>query len=227
MAGNSPQESPYICMGMRLWEAAEPTNTRASATRATPTQPGFSQPHSSPRPAFSTACRLLAGTHGTAQPTRRLQPQLARAPAGHRSPIERRTFRPVNGDPPSLEPPSPRPRVRTGSAEPTDALKSCTMAGQPCISARQARRKSAIRRRSLPPTSSTCSTATKSSSGGLKLTAPCAGMLGTVPHQSQPPCCPYRSRNRKPFRAGGRVRPAGGRGGDNTGKTHLNRHRSR
>ena len=58
-------------MGMRLREAAEPTYTQASATRATPTQPGFAQPHSSLRPAFSTACRLLVGTHGAAQPTHR------------------------------------------------------------------------------------------------------------------------------------------------------------
>ena len=71
VAGNSPQESPYICMAMRLWEAAEPTFTRASATRATHTQPSFAQPHSSLRPAFSTACRLLVGTHGAAQPTHR------------------------------------------------------------------------------------------------------------------------------------------------------------
>eukprot|EP01043_Picozoa_sp_COSAG02_P056176 COSAG02_NODE_6622_length_3453_cov_7.921586_3_plen_164_part_00 len=80
---------------------------------------------------------------------------------------------------------------------------------------------------SVSPCRGCCSTATKSASGCLTPTAPCAGMLGTAPHQSQPPCCPYHSRNRKPFRAGGRVRPASGRGGDNTGKTHLNRHRSR
>ena len=85
VAGNSPQETPYICMAVRLREAAEPTNTRASATRATPTQPSFAQPHSSPRTAFSTAYRLPAGTHGAAQPTPRQQPQLARAPAGHHS----------------------------------------------------------------------------------------------------------------------------------------------
>ena len=83
--GNNPQESLYIHIGMRLREAAEPTNKRTSARRATPTQPRFAQPHSSPRTAFSTSCQLPAGTHGAAQPTRRQQPQLARAPAGHRS----------------------------------------------------------------------------------------------------------------------------------------------
>ena len=118
-------------MGMRLWEAAEPTNTRASATRATPTQPGFAQPHSSPRPAFSSTCRLPASTHGAAQPPRRRQPQLARAPAGHRSPTGSRGFRPLVRHPPPLEPPSPRPRVRAGSAVPTDALKSCSTAACP------------------------------------------------------------------------------------------------
>ena len=60
-----------------------------------------------------------------------------------------------------------------------------------------------------PPTSSTCITATKSSLSKLPVTAPCAGMLRTVPHHLQPPCCPYRCRNRKPFRAAGRAgRPA-------------------
>ena len=127
-AGNSPQATPYICMAVRLWEAAEPTNTRPSATRATPTQPGFAQPHSSPRPAFSSTCRLPASTHGTAQPPRRRQPQLARAPAGHRSPTGSRGFRPPVRHPLPLEPPSPRPRVRAGSVKPTDALKRCSAA---------------------------------------------------------------------------------------------------
>ena len=76
-------------MVVRLLEAAEPTNARASAIPTTPLQPGFAQPHSSPRSAFLTACRLLAGTHGATQQTRRQQPQLARAPARHHSPIER------------------------------------------------------------------------------------------------------------------------------------------
>ena len=79
VAGNIPQESPYITMAMRLCEAAEPTNTPTNATRSTHTQPRFAQPHSSQRPAFSTACRLPAGTHGAAQPTRRQQPRIARA----------------------------------------------------------------------------------------------------------------------------------------------------
>jgi len=76
----------------------------------------------------------------------------------------------------------------------------------------EAPRKSAISRPENPPTSSTCSTATKSSFSKLLVTSPCAGMLGTVPHHLQPPCCPYRCRNRKPFRAAGRGRPAGASG---------------
>lgn len=79
---NSPQESPYISMAMRLCEAAEPTNTPTTTTRATPTQPRFAQPHSSPRLACSTACRLPAGRHGAAQAVRLWQPPTARAPAG-------------------------------------------------------------------------------------------------------------------------------------------------
>ena len=131
VAGNSPRESPYICMAVRLWEAAEPTNTRASATRVTPTQPGFAQAHSNPRPAFSSTCRLPASTHGAAQPPRRRQPQLARAPAGHHSPTGSRGFRPPVRHPPPLEPPSPRPMIRASSTKPTDALKSCSTATCP------------------------------------------------------------------------------------------------
>ena len=142
--GRSPQETPYIGMGMRLREAAEPTYTQASATPTTPTQPGFAQPHSRPRPAFSNACRLLASTHGAAQPPRRLQPRLARAPAGHRSPIERGSFRPLNHRPPPLLRSSRSHRVPTGSAVPTDGPRSHSSAAQPCISPREAPPKSAI-----------------------------------------------------------------------------------
>ena len=131
MASNSPQETPYICMAGHLRAAAEPTKTRASARRATATQPGFAQPHSSPRPTFSTACRLPASTHGAAQPPRRRQPQLARAPAGQRSPTGSRGFCPLVRHAPPLEPPSPRPMVRAGSVKPTDALKSCSTAAFP------------------------------------------------------------------------------------------------
>ena len=49
-------------MEQRLGEAAEPTYTQASATRATHTQPSFGQPHSNLKPAFSTAFQLLTGT---------------------------------------------------------------------------------------------------------------------------------------------------------------------
>ena len=144
VAGNSTQESPYICMAMRLWEAAEPTNTPTDATRATPTQPSFAQLHSSLRPTFSTACRLPAGTHGVAQPTRRQQPPTARAPAGRHSPTGSRGFLPLNHRPPPLLHASRSPRVPTASAVPRPALRSPSTAGQPCISAREARRQSAI-----------------------------------------------------------------------------------
>ena len=131
VAGNSTQESPYICMAMRLWEAAEPTNTPTDATRATPTQPSFAQLHSSLRPTFSTACRLPAGTHGVAQPTRRQQPPTARAPAGWHSPTRSRGFRPLKLQSPRLQPGSPRPRVPTSSSVPSSSLKSCSCATQP------------------------------------------------------------------------------------------------
>ena len=136
-------------MGMRLREAAEPTNTRPSATCATPTQPGFAQPHSSPGPALSTACRLPASTHGAAQPPRRRQPQLARAPAGHHLPTGSRGFRPLVRHPPPLQSPSPRPRVRAGSVKPTDALKSCSTATCPHHLGTGSAPSGAIRRRRL------------------------------------------------------------------------------
>jgi hypothetical protein len=47
-------------MAMRLWEAAEPTNTRASATRASTTRLGFAQRHSSP----GEAAERLETLHG-------------------------------------------------------------------------------------------------------------------------------------------------------------------
>ena len=124
MAGNIPQESPYITMAMRLCEAAEPTNTPTNATRSTHTQPRSAQPHSSQRPAFSTACRLPAGTHGAAQPARRQQPRTARAPAGRRSPTGSWAFPLLNRHPPPLEHARPSFRVPTGSAVPTGGLRS-------------------------------------------------------------------------------------------------------
>ena len=155
-----------------------------------PRQPRFTLPISTLDPAFLTTCRLLVGTDRPAQPAHPQQPHTARAPAGRRSPTGSWAFLPLDHRTPPLLHSSRGPRDPAGSAVPTDALRSPSTAGQPCISAREARRKSAIRRRSPPPTSSTCSTATKSSSACLKLTAACAGMLGTVPHHSQPPCCP-------------------------------------
>ena len=61
-------ETDYYVFNMeqRLWEAAQPTYTQASATRATHTQPSFGQPHSNLKPAFSTTFQLLTGTHHAA-----------------------------------------------------------------------------------------------------------------------------------------------------------------
>ena len=120
-------------------EAAEPTNKQTSATRATPTQPRFAQPHSSPRSAFPNAYWLLAGAH------RGLHSQLAtnshssRARRPGTTPRRRDGPSPGQSRPPSpLQPPSPQSRVRTGSAVPTDALRSPFTAGLPCISAPEA-----------------------------------------------------------------------------------------
>ena len=152
VAGNIPQESPYITMAMRLCEAAEPTNTPTNATRAAHTQPRFAQPHSSQRPAFPACWWLPSGTDHAAQPTRRQQPPTARAPAGRHSQTGSQGFRPLDHRPLPLLHSSRGPRDPAGSAVPTDALRSPSTAAQPCISTREAPRKSATQRRSPPPT---------------------------------------------------------------------------
>ena len=200
----------------RAWRRPQSHHTHRETHRALqPRQPRFTLPISTLGPAFLTTCRLLAGTDRPAQPAHAQQPHTARAPAGAArrpgaGPFSHSITAPLHFCTLAVAPGTPPARPC-----PQNVLRSPSTAGQPCISTREARRKSAIRRRSPPPTSSTCSTATKSSSGDVKLTAACAGMLGTVPHHSQPPCCPYRGRNRKPFRAGGRGRPAGVGSGEN------------
>ena len=216
MAGNSPHETPYIWMAVCLRLAAEPTNTRPSATRATPTQPGFFQPHSSPRPAFSSTCRLPASTQRAAQPTHRQQPQLARAPAGHRSPTGSRGFCPPVGHPPPLEPLSPRSRVRASSAVPTDALKSCSKPSQPCISAAKTRHPEQI--------AATDSLHLQDSDAEVVATRYAKGAMGGGPEDSAAPATASlaAAQQQKPKTvSGAEWRPAGRHArGDNTVKTH-------
>ena len=128
-----------------------------------PRQRGSALPISTLAPAFLTTCWLPAGTDRPAQPAHPQQPHTARAPAGRRSPTGSQGFLPLNHRPPPLLHSSPRSRVPTGSDVPTDALKSPSTVGQPRISTREAWRKAAIRRKSPPPTSSTCMTATQRS----------------------------------------------------------------
>ena len=64
VVSNIPHECPYICMEQRPWEAEQPTNTRASAIRATTTQPGFAQPYSALGSVILTTYQLPVGTHG-------------------------------------------------------------------------------------------------------------------------------------------------------------------
>ena len=151
-----------------------------------PRQPRFTLPISTLGPTFLTTCRLLAGTDRPAQPAHPQQPHTARAPAGRHSQTGSRGFRPLDHCPPPLLHSSRGPRDPAGSAVPTDALRSPSTAGQPCISTREAWRKSTIRRRSPPPTSPTCSTATQSSLTNVMLIARWAGVLRTPPHRPQP-----------------------------------------
>ena len=53
-----------------------------------PRQPRYSLPNWTPRPAFSTLCRLPAGTDHAAQPTHHHEQRAARRPAGRRSPTK-------------------------------------------------------------------------------------------------------------------------------------------
>ena len=126
-----------------------------------PRQPRFTLPISTLDPAFLTTCWLLVGTDRPAQPAHPQQPHTARAPAGRRSPTGSWAFLPLDHRTPPPLHSSRGPRDPAGSADPTDALRSPSTAGQLCISAPEAPRKSATRRRSPPPTSSTCTRQTK------------------------------------------------------------------
>lgn len=100
--GTIHKEPPTLVWLCCLWEAAEPTYTRASATCATRTQPGFAQPHSTLRTTFVSTRWLPAGTHDAAQPAHRQQQHTARAPAARRPDSTRR---PAAGPFPTLPPP--------------------------------------------------------------------------------------------------------------------------
>ena len=204
-----------ICYVGVAAEAIEPPHAPRNTSRASATTTALHPADQHPRARVSNYLPAAGGHRPPSTASSRAAATYGARAGRRRSPTGSWAFLPLNHRPPPLLHSSRGPRDPTGSAVPTDALRSPSTAGQPCISTREARRKSASRRRSPPPTTSTCSTATKSSSGDLKLTAACAGMLGTVPHHSQPPCCPYRGRNRKPFRAGGRGRPAGVGSGEN------------
>ena len=192
-----------------------------------PRQPRFTLPISTLDPVFLTTCRLLVGTDRPTQPAHPQQPHTARAPAGRCSPTGSWAFLPLDHRPPPLLHSSHGPRDPAGSAEPTDALRSPSTAAQPCISTREAPRKSATRRRSPPPTSYTCTRHTKQVRQQPFIIAPCAGMLGALPHRSEPAQRPCSRRNRKPFRAGGQGRPAGAGGGEKAAERTPNRLRSR
>ena len=136
---NSPQESRKPVHYTR--EAAEPTNKQTSATRATPTQPRFAQPHRSPRSAFPNAYRLLAGAHRGLHSQLATNSQSSRARWPGTTPRRRDGPSPGESRPPSPhQPPSPQSRVRTGSDVPTDAQRSPSTARLPCISAPEAPR---------------------------------------------------------------------------------------
>ena len=120
-----------------------------------------------------------------------------------------------------------RPRAHPGRTAGSSTPPGRCKAAAPSISGCGAPLKSAIRRRSPPPTSSTCTRHTKQAVLPAIIIAPCAGTLGAPPHRSEPAQRPCSRRNRKPFRAGGRGRPAGAGGGENAAERTPNRLRSR
>jgi hypothetical protein len=170
-------------------------------------------PHLDPI-AHVSASLPAAGEHAPPSPAAHPQQlHMARAPAGRHSPTGSWAFLPLNHRPPPLLPSSHGPRGPAGSAVPSNSLRSPSTAGQPCISAPEAPRKSATRRRSPPPTSSTCTRHTKQVRQRTIIIARCAGMLRAPPHRSEPAQRPCSRRNRKPFRVASGVRPAGVRAG--------------
>ena len=120
-----------------------------------------------------------------------------------------------------------RPRAHPGRTAGSSTPPGRCKAAAPSISGCGAPLKSATRRRSPPPTSSTCTRHTKQVRHRPFTIAPCAGTLGAPPHRSEPAQRPCSRRNRKPFRAGGRGRPAGAGGGENAAERTPNRLRSR
>ena len=120
-----------------------------------------------------------------------------------------------------------RPRAHPGRTAGSSTPPGRCKAAAPSISGCGAPLKSAIRRRSPPPTSSTCTRHTKQAVLPPFTIAPCAGTLGAPPHRSEPAQRPCSRRNRKPFRAGERGRPAGAGGGENAAERTPNRLRSR
>jgi len=125
VATNNRQESPYICMAMRLWEAAEPTNTRASAAHASATRTRLGPANQHPS---SHVSNLLPAAGGHRPPSRASSPAAAtqcaragRAPAGHHSRTGSWPFLHSPNATPPLEPTGAWTRAPTASTVPSGA----------------------------------------------------------------------------------------------------------
>ena len=152
-----------ICYVGVAMEAAEPPHAPRNTSRASATTTALRPADQHPSPRVSNYLPAAGGHRPPSTASSRAAATYVRAPAGRHSPTGSWAFLPLNYRPPPLLHSSRGPRDPTDSVVPTDALRSPSAAGQPCISAREARRKSAIWRRSPPPTSSTCMTATQRS----------------------------------------------------------------
>jgi len=101
--------------------------------------------HASPSPAAAEDPRFEP-SGGCQQPQAAQHSQLTassytwRARHGHCSPTERRAFRPLNRQPPQLQPATPRTRDRVSSTMPSSARRSHSSAAQPRISPGKRRR---------------------------------------------------------------------------------------
>ena len=173
-----------------------------------PRQLRYSLPNWTPRPAFSTLCRLPAGTDHAAQPSHRHEQRAARRPAGRHSPTK--PMLPTASI--DANQAANAPGLGAGSipaaSRPAAPRRRAPAPPSPRSRLRKRHQKSAVERASPSPSSPTYNTAAQGSARALELTGRRGEALGGPPHRSDPAQWPCSSRNRKPLWAPcGRLRP--------------------
>ena len=125
-------------------EATEPPHAPRNPSRASATTTRLWPADQHPRTRVSNYLLAACGHRPRSTASSPTAATYARAPAGHRSPIESWPFPRLPPQPPPLEHASPRSRVPTGSVVPSSALRSCCKVTGYALPARQAPPKSAI-----------------------------------------------------------------------------------